>query len=87
MTRRRKKTGSSAPVSKSPAVVVNNNLQERFLKQAVHSDQQAKMMKLGQESMNRSHLDKRQSYNSRHHVEPKVAFVVGLRDDPSVDFL
>ena len=31
VTWRRKKTGSLAPVSKSPVVVVNNNLQERFL--------------------------------------------------------
>ena len=46
------------------------------------------MMMLGQESINGSHVDKRGLYNPGGHVQPKeVAFVVGLRDYPSVDFL
>ena len=45
-------------------------------------------MMLGQESINRSHLNKRQSYNPGDHVQPKeVAFVISLQDDLSVDFL
>ena len=46
------------------------------------------MMMLGQESVNGSHVDKRRSYNPGDRVQRKeVAFVVGLRDYPSVDFL